>query len=116
MERLARTDITLSPRLGWRRYSPWLLEPSDQLPRWAEAAVDLYRATLEEANATVAIDTSKGTARAWWLLRSGAAELRFQAWPFHSQNGPVVAAGPASSGPARVSCRGQRRSGPADLL
>jgi hypothetical protein len=77
MERLAQTDITLSPTLGWRRYVPWLLEPSDELPRWGETAADLYRATLEEANATVAVDTSKGTARAWWLWRSGAIDLSF---------------------------------------
>jgi hypothetical protein len=77
MERLARPDITLSPTLGWRRYAPWLLEPSDELPRWGEAASDLYRATLEEAQATVVVDTSKGAARAWWLWRSGAVDLTF---------------------------------------
>ncbi len=77
MEMLARTDITLSPTLGWRRYAPWLPEPSGELPRWAEATAALYRATLEEANAVVAVDTSKGAARAWWLWRSGAVDLKF---------------------------------------
>jgi len=77
MERLARTDITVSPTMGWRRYAPWLPEPSDELLRWGEATAALYRATLEEANATVAVDTSKGAARAWWLWRSGAVDLKF---------------------------------------
>jgi hypothetical protein len=77
MERLARTDITVSPTMGWRRYAPWLPEPSDELPRWAEAAAALYGAALEEANAVVAVDTSKGAARAWWLWRSGAVDLKF---------------------------------------
>jgi plasmid stabilization system protein ParE len=76
MERLAQTNIALSPSMGWRRYAPWLPEPIDELLQWGKAAADLYRATLEEANAKVAIDTSKGTARAWWLLRSGAVDLR----------------------------------------
>lgn len=77
MERLARADISVSPTMGWRRYAPWLPEPSDELARWAEAAAALYRAALEEANAAVAVDTSKGAARAWWLWRSGAVDLRF---------------------------------------
>lgn len=79
MERLARSDITHSPTLGWRRYAPWLAEPSDDLPLWGQTAADLYQATLEEANATVAVDASKGIQRAWWLWRSGAVDLRF-AW------------------------------------
>jgi hypothetical protein len=77
METLARADVGLSPTLGWRRYAPWLAEPSAELPRWAEAAAALYRATTEEANATVAVDTSKGATRAWWLWRSGAVDLTF---------------------------------------
>src|SRR6478752_7836189 len=77
MEMLARPDIGLSPTLGWRRYAPWLPEPSDELPRWAEAAAALYRAALEEAQAAVAVDTSKGATRAWWLWRSGAVDLSF---------------------------------------
>jgi hypothetical protein len=77
MEVLARPDIALSPTLGWRRYAPWLPEPSAELPRWAEAAAALYRAALEEANAAVAVDTSKGATRAWWLWRSGAVDLSF---------------------------------------
>jgi hypothetical protein len=77
MERLARTNTTLSPTFGWRRYAPWLPEPSGELQRWGEAAAGLYRATLEEANAEVAVDISKGAARAWWLWKSGAVELRF---------------------------------------
>jgi hypothetical protein len=76
MEMLAQTDIPLSPTLGWRRYTPWLPEPSDELPRWGEATAALYRATIEEAGATVAVDSSKGAARAWWLWRSGAVDLQ----------------------------------------
>ena len=79
MEKLARTDIALSPTLGWRRFVPWLPEPSDELPLWGKAAADLYQATLEQANARVAVDASKGIPRAWWLWRSGAVDLRF-AW------------------------------------
>ena len=77
MEMLARPDIDLSPTLGWRRYAPWLSPPSKEMPRWAEAAAELYRATLAEANATVAVDTSKGATRAWWLWKSGAVDLSF---------------------------------------
>jgi hypothetical protein len=77
MEMVAGTNATLSPTLGWRRYAPWLPEPSDELQRWGERAAALYRATIEEANADVAVDISKGAARAWWLWRSGAVELRF---------------------------------------
>ncbi len=77
MEMLARTNVSFSPTLGWRRYAPWLPEPSGELPRWADAAANLYRAAIEEANAAVAVDTSKGTARAWWLWRSGAVDLKF---------------------------------------
>jgi hypothetical protein len=77
METLARTGTILSPTLGWRRYAPWLPEPSEELSRWGEATAALYRATLEEAKAAVVIDTSKGAARAWWLWRSGAVDLKF---------------------------------------
>jgi hypothetical protein len=77
MEALARSDAGLSPTLGWRRYAPWLTEPSAEMPRWADAAAALYRATIEEANAAVAVDTSKGATRAWWLWRSGAVDLTF---------------------------------------
>jgi hypothetical protein len=76
MDMLARTDASLSPTLGWRRYTPWLAEPSGDLQRWGEATGALYRATLEEANARIAVDSSKGAARAWWLWRSGAVELK----------------------------------------
>ena len=76
MEMLARTDVSLSPTLGWRRYTPWLPEPSAELPRWGEATAALYRATIAEANATIAVDSSKGAARAWWLWRSGAVDLK----------------------------------------
>jgi hypothetical protein len=77
MERLARADIGVSPKMGWRRYAPWLPEPSDLLPRWGDAAAQLYTAALEEAKAVVAVDASKGAARAWWLWRSGAVDLQF---------------------------------------
>jgi hypothetical protein len=77
LEMLARPDIALSPTMGWRRYSPWLSEPSADMPRWAEAAVELYRAALAEANAAVAVDTSKGATRALWLWRSGLVDLSF---------------------------------------
>lgn len=77
MEMLARSDTTLSLSMGWRRYAPWLPEPANQLPRWAEAAAALYRAAIEEANAAVAVDTSKGATRAWWLWKSGAVDLKF---------------------------------------
>jgi hypothetical protein len=76
MERLAETNNAFSPSMGWHRYAPWLAEPIEELVQWGQAAADLYRATLEEANATVAIDTSKGTARAWWLWRSGVVDLK----------------------------------------
>jgi hypothetical protein len=33
--------------------------------------------TLAEAGATVAVDTSKGATRAWWLLQSGQVDLTF---------------------------------------
>jgi hypothetical protein len=75
MERLARAGLPLSPTMGWRRYAPWLAEPSGELARWGKAAADLYRATLPGGNAKVAVDTSKGTTRAWWLWRSGAVDL-----------------------------------------
>jgi hypothetical protein len=77
MERLARPDIMLSPTMGWRRYAPWLLEPSEELAHWGQAAADLYGATLDEARAKVAVDMSKGITRAWWLWRSGAVDLSF---------------------------------------
>lgn len=77
MEMLARPDIALSPTLGWRRYAPWLAEPSSEMPRWADAAAGLYRAALDEANAVVAVDTSKGATRAWWLWKSGEVDLSF---------------------------------------
>jgi hypothetical protein len=77
MERLAQINNALSPAMGWRRYAPWLAEPIEELLQWGRAAADLYRETLAEANATVAVDTSKGTARAWWLWRSGAVDLKF---------------------------------------
>ncbi len=76
MEMLARTDGSLSPTLGWRRYTPWLPEPSEELPRWGASAAAMYRATIEEAKATIAVDSSKGAARAWWLWRSGAVDLQ----------------------------------------
>jgi len=74
---LADTGTILSPRMGWRRYAPWLPEPGEELPRWADAAASLYRATIEEAGAQIAVDTSKGAPRAWWLWRSGAVDLTF---------------------------------------
>ena len=77
MEMLARPDIELSPTLGWRRYAPWLPEPSAELPRWAEAAAALYRAALDEAGASVVVDSSKGAQRAWWLWKSGVVDLSF---------------------------------------
>jgi hypothetical protein len=77
MEMLARPDIALSPTLGWRRYAPWLPEPSAELPRWAEAAAALYRAALDEAGASVVVDSSKGAQRAWWLWKSGVVDLSF---------------------------------------
>jgi hypothetical protein len=77
LEKLARTGIAISPTMGWRRYAPWLPEPSDELPQWAEATAALYRATLDEANAALAVDTSKGAARGWWLWKSGAIDLHF---------------------------------------
>jgi hypothetical protein len=76
-EKLARADLGLSPTLGWRRYAPWLAAPSPAMPRWAESAAALYRATTEEAHAAVAVDTSKGATRAWWLWKSGAVDLKF---------------------------------------
>lgn len=77
MTALAENGTTLSPRMGWRRYAPWLPEPSHELPRWADAAAALYRATIDEAGAQVAVDTSKGAPRAWWLWKSGAVDLTF---------------------------------------
>jgi len=77
MTALAQDGTTLSPTMGWRRYAPWLPEPSDELPRWANAAAALYGATIAEARAEVAIDTSKGAPRAWWLWKSGAVDLMF---------------------------------------
>jgi hypothetical protein len=77
LERLARPDLTMSPTMGWRRYAPWLPEPDGDHVRWAEAAAELYRATLEEAGAVVAVDTSKGATRAFWLWKSGVVDLRF---------------------------------------
>ncbi|HET8836437.1 MAG TPA: hypothetical protein VFN08_17050 [Gemmatimonadales bacterium] len=77
MEMLARPDIALSPTLGWRRYAPWLPEPSADLPRWAAAAAALYQAALDEAHASVAVDSSKGAQRAWWLWKSGVVDLTF---------------------------------------
>lgn len=77
MTALAENGTTLSPRMGWRRYAPWLPEPSHELPRWAAAAAALYRATIDEAGAQVAVDTSKGAPRAWWLWKSGAVDLTF---------------------------------------
>lgn len=77
MSALADNGTTLSPSMGWRRYAPWLPEPGEELPRWADAAASLYRATIEEAGAQLAVDTSKGAPRAWWLWRSGAVDLTF---------------------------------------
>jgi hypothetical protein len=77
METLAQTGASLSPTLGWRRYAPWLPEPTEQLEQWGQAAAGLYRATIDEASAVLAVDTSKGAARAWWLWRSGAVDLTF---------------------------------------
>jgi sulfotransferase family protein len=77
METIAQTGAFFSPRLGWRRYAPWLPEPTDQLERWGQAAADLYRATIDEANAVLAVDTSKDAVRTWWLWRSGAVDLTF---------------------------------------
>ena len=77
MAALADDGTTLSPRMGWRRYAPWLPEPSDELPRWADAATSLYRATIDEAGAQLAVDTSKGAPRAWWLWKSGVVDLTF---------------------------------------
>jgi hypothetical protein len=76
MEMLAQTDASLSPTLGWRRYTPWLAEPSGDLGRWGQATAALYGATIGEANASIAVDSSKGAARAWWLWRSGAVDLK----------------------------------------
>jgi hypothetical protein len=77
LESLARDGTSLTPTMGWRRYAPWLPQPSAQLPRWAAAAAAMYRAAIAEAGATVAVDTSKGASRAWWLLQSGAVDLTF---------------------------------------
>jgi hypothetical protein len=77
MTALAHDGTTLTPTMGWRRYAPWLPEPSDELPRWASAAAGLYAATIAEAGAEVAVDTSKGGSRAWWLWKSGAVDLTF---------------------------------------
>jgi Sulfotransferase family len=77
MAALAQDGTTLSPTMGWRRYAPWLPAPSDELPRWASAAASMYGAAIAEAGATVAVDTSKGAQRAWWLWHSGEVELSF---------------------------------------
>jgi hypothetical protein len=77
MTALAEDGTTLSPTMGWRRYAPWLPEPSGELARWATAAAALYGATIAEAGAEVAVDTSKGASRAWWLWKSGAVDLTF---------------------------------------
>lgn len=77
MTMLAQNGTTLSPRMGWRRYAPWLPEPSDELARWADAAAALYGAAIDEARAQVAVDTSKGAPRAWWLWKSSAVDLTF---------------------------------------
>jgi len=77
MTALAQDGTTLSPTMGWRRYAPWLPEPSDELPQWASAAAALYTATIAEAGAEVAVDTSKGASRAWWLWKSGTVDLTF---------------------------------------
>ena len=77
MDKLADDGTGLSPTMGWRRYAPWLPEPGGDLSRWAAAAEALYGATIVEAGATVAVDTSKGASRAWWLWRSGVVELSF---------------------------------------
>jgi hypothetical protein len=74
---LAEDGTSLSPTMGWRRYAPWLPPPGAELPRWAAAAAAMYRATIAEAGAAVAVDTSKGAARAWWLWQSGEVELTF---------------------------------------
>ena len=77
MDKLADDGTGLSPTMGWRRYAPWLPEPGGDLSRWAAAAEALYGATIVEAGATVAVDTSKGASRALWLWRSGVVELSF---------------------------------------
>ncbi len=77
MAALAQDGTSLSPSMGWRRYAPWLPEPSGELPRWAAAASAMYAAAIAEAGAQVAVDTSKGAARAWWLWKSGAVDLQF---------------------------------------
>ncbi len=77
MAALAQDGTSLSPSMGWRRYAPWLPEPSDELPRWAAGASGMYTAAIAEAGAQVAVDTSKGAARAWWLWKSGAVDLQF---------------------------------------
>ncbi len=77
MAALAQDGTSLSPSMGWRRYAPWLPEPSGELPRWAAGASAMYAAAIAEAGAQVAVDTSKGAARAWWLWKSGAVDLQF---------------------------------------
>ncbi len=77
MAALAQDGTSLSPSMGWRRYAPWLPEPSGELPRWAAGASGMYTAAIAEAGAQVAVDTSKGAARAWWLWKSGAVDLQF---------------------------------------
>jgi hypothetical protein len=77
MAALADDGTTLSPRMGWRRYAPWLPETTRELARWADAAASLYRAAIDEAGAQVAVDTSKGAPRAWWLWKSGVIDLTF---------------------------------------
>jgi hypothetical protein len=74
---LARDGTSLSPTMGWRRYAPWLPAPSAELPRWAAGAAAMYGAAIAEAGATVAVDTSKGASRAWWLWQSGEVDLTF---------------------------------------
>jgi len=77
MAALAQDGTSLSPTMGWRRYAPWLPPPGAELPRWAAAAAAMYGATIAEAGATVAVDTSKGASRAWWLWQSGEVDLTF---------------------------------------
>jgi hypothetical protein len=77
MAALAQDGTSLSPTMGWRRYAPWLPAPSAELPRWGAATAAMYRATIAEAQATVAVDTSKGASRAWWLWQAGEVDLSF---------------------------------------
>jgi len=56
MAALARDGTSLSPTMGWRRYSPWLAAPSDELGKTATVRVaPVGTLTVEAASKTLAV-------------------------------------------------------------